>query len=88
MKLEPAAVKWFATITIWVVGIMGIFPKATVALGLAGFIETFNLGISKHLVTFLALGIPTYKYGRCNICCYCSKVNYFISYSIIFDYYW
>lgn len=55
-----AAVKWFATITIWVVGIMGIFAKATVALGLAGFIETFNLGISKHLVTFLALGIPTF----------------------------
>tara|TARA_B100000242_G_C43026572_1_gene477997 strand:+ start:293 stop:1672 length:1380 start_codon:yes stop_codon:yes gene_type:complete len=57
-KPHPA-VKWFASITIWVVGIMGIFAKATVALGLAAFIQTFNLGIPKHLITFLALAIPT-----------------------------
>ena len=57
---EPnAAVNWFAKIVIWVVGIMGIFTKSTIALGLAEFIGTFNLGIPKHLITFLALGIPT-----------------------------
>jgi len=54
-----AAVKWFATITIWVVGIMGIFAKSTVALGLAEFIKTYNLGIPKHLITFVVLVIPT-----------------------------
>ena len=59
-EAEPnAAVSWFATITIWVVGIMGIFAKSTVALGLAEFIRTFNLGIPKHVITFCALGIPT-----------------------------
>ena len=59
-ETEPnTAVKWFATITIWVVGIMGIFAKATIALGLAEFIKTFNLGISKHVITFFALAIPT-----------------------------
>ena len=59
-ETEPnTAVKWFATITIWVVGIMGIFAKSTVALGLAEFIKTFNLGISKHVITFFALAIPT-----------------------------
>ena len=57
---EPnSIVNWFATIVIWVVGIMGIFAKSTVALGLAEFIETYNLGIPKHVITFLALGIPT-----------------------------
>jgi basic amino acid/polyamine antiporter, APA family len=57
---EPnAVVNWFAKIVIWVVGIMGIFAKSTIALGLAEFIGTFNLGIPKHLITFLALGIPT-----------------------------
>lgn len=49
----------FATIVIWVVGIMGIFAKSTIALGLAEFIGTYNLGIPKHIITFLALGIPT-----------------------------
>ena len=52
-------VKFFATVTIWVVGIMGIFGKATVALGLAEFIGTFNLGIPKQVLTLFALGIPT-----------------------------
>ena len=52
-------VKWFATITIWVVGIMGIFAKSTVALGLAEFIKTYNLGFSKHFITFVALAVPT-----------------------------
>lgn len=57
---EPnTAVNWFATIVIWVVGIMGIFAKSTIALGLAEFIGTFNLGIPKHVITFLSLGIPT-----------------------------
>lgn len=54
-----AAVKWFATITIWVVGIMGVFAKSTVALGLAEFIKTYNLGIPKHLITFTVLAVPT-----------------------------
>lgn len=59
-EAEPnAAVQWFAKITIWVVGIMGIFAKSTVALGLAEFIKTFNLGIPKHVITFSVLGIPT-----------------------------
>lgn len=59
-EAEPnAAVRWFATITIWVVGIMGIFAKSTVALGLAGFIKTFNLGIPKHVITFTVLAVPT-----------------------------
>ena len=59
-ETEPhPAVQWFATITIWVVGIMGIFAKSTVALGLAEFIKTFNLGIPKHVITFSVLGIPT-----------------------------
>ena len=57
---EPnIAVNLFAIIVIWVVGIMGIFAKSTIALGLAEFIGTFNLGISKHVITFLCLGIPT-----------------------------
>ena len=57
---EPnSIINWFATIVIWVVGIMGIFAKSTVALGLAEFIGTYNLGIPKHVITFLALGIPT-----------------------------
>ena len=38
---------------------MGVFAKATISLGLAEFIGTYNLGIPKHLITFLALGIPT-----------------------------
>ena len=59
-EAEPnAAVRWFATITIWVVGVMGIFAKSTVALGLAGFIKTFNLGIPKHVITFTVLAVPT-----------------------------
>ena len=58
---EPnAAVNLFATIVIWVVGIMGIFAKSTIALGLAEFIGTFNLGIPKHVITLLSLGIPTF----------------------------
>ena len=52
-------VKLFASIVIWVVGIMGVFAKATISLGLAEFIGTYNLGIPKHLITFFALGIPT-----------------------------
>ena len=52
-------VKIFATVTIWVVGIMGIFGKATIALGLAEFIGTFKLGIPKQIITTFALGIPT-----------------------------
>ena len=52
-------VKLFATITIWAVGIMGIFGKATIALGLAEFIGTFKLGIPKQIITLIALGIPT-----------------------------
>ena len=52
-------VKGFATITIWIVGIMGIFAKSTIALGLAEFIGTYNLGIPKQVITFFALGIPT-----------------------------
>ena len=35
---------------------MGIFANA-VALGLAEFIKTFNLGIPKHVITFSVLGI-------------------------------
>jgi basic amino acid/polyamine antiporter, APA family len=57
---EPnSAVNWFAKIVIWVVGIMGIFAKSTIALGLAEFIGTYNLGIPKHVITFFALGLPT-----------------------------
>ncbi len=57
---EPnVAVNGFATIVIWVVGIMGIFAQATISLGLAEFIGTYNLGIPKHIITFFALGIPT-----------------------------
>jgi APA family basic amino acid/polyamine antiporter len=57
---EPSkTVNFFATIVIWVVGIMGIFAKSTVSLGLAEFISTYNLGIPKQVITFLALGIPT-----------------------------
>ena len=57
---EPSkAVNWFATIVIWIVGIMGVFAKATVSLGLAEFIATYNLGIPKQIITFFALGIPT-----------------------------
>ena len=53
-KPHPA-VQWFATITIWVVGIMGIFAKATVALALTEFIKSFNVNLPKHLLTFLVL---------------------------------
>ena len=57
---EPnAAVNGFASIVIWVVGIMGIFAQATISLGLAEFIGTYNLGIPKHVITFFALGLPT-----------------------------
>ena len=57
---EPnAAVNGFATLVIWIVGIMGIFAKSTIALGLAEFIGTYNLGIPKHVITFFALGLPT-----------------------------
>merc|ERR1711991_579761 len=57
---EPnALVNGFATLVIWTVGIMGIFAKSTIALGLAEFIGTYNLGIPKHVITFFALGIPT-----------------------------
>ena len=52
-------VKLFASIVIWTVGVMGVFAKATISLGLAEFIGTYNLGIPKHLITFFALGIPT-----------------------------
>ena len=52
-------VKYFATTTIWVVGIMGIFARATTVLGLSEFISTYNLGIPKYLITFVGLGIPT-----------------------------
>ena len=38
---------------------MGIFAKSTIALGLAEFIGTYNLGIPKHVITFFALGLPT-----------------------------
>jgi basic amino acid/polyamine antiporter, APA family len=53
-------VKIFATATIWIVGIMGIFAKSTIALGLAEFISTYNLGIPKQIITLFALGIPTF----------------------------
>ena len=53
-------VKMFATATIWIVGIMGIFAKSTIALGLAEFISTYNLGIPKQIITLFALGIPTF----------------------------
>lgn len=57
---EPSiGVTMFATIVIWIVGIMGIFAKSTIALGLAEFIRTYNLGIPKHVITFFVLGIPT-----------------------------
>ena len=52
-------VKYFASTTIWVVGIMGIFARATTVLGLAEFISTYNLGIPKYLITLVGLGIPT-----------------------------
>ena len=52
-------VKLFALITIWVVGIMGIFAKTTVALGMAGFLKTFIPNISTQALTLPILGIPT-----------------------------
>lgn len=52
-------VKIFATVVIWIVGIMGIFAKATISLGLAEFVGTYNLGIPKHVITFFSLAIPT-----------------------------
>ncbi len=52
-------VKIFAAVVIWVVGIMGVFAKSTVALGLAEFIGTYNLGIPKQVITLFALGVPT-----------------------------
>ena len=45
-------VKAFAALTIWVVGIMGVFGKATISLGLSEFISSYNFGIPKHVLTF------------------------------------
>ena len=52
-------VKLFAAITIWVVGIMGVFAKATIALGLSTFIQTFLPNISTQMLTLPILAIPT-----------------------------
>ena len=46
--------------------ISGVFAKATISLGLAEFVGTYNSGIPKHLITFS--GIPTLINGGCNIC--------------------
>ena len=51
--------KAFAGITIWVVGIMGIFSMALLALGLVEYIQTYNLGIPKRVIITVALAIPT-----------------------------
>ena len=53
------AVKVFATTTIWVVGIMGIFSMALLALGLVEYIQTYNLGIPKRVIILFSLAIPT-----------------------------
>ena len=57
---EPSKpVKAFATITIWVVGIVGILTMALLSLGLFEFINTYNIGLSKRLIIFITLSVPT-----------------------------
>ena len=58
-KKPRAGVKAFAAITIWVVGIMGIFSMALLALGLYEFINAYNLGFPKRLIVIAALLFPT-----------------------------
>lgn len=58
-KKPRPAVKAFAAITIWVVGIMGIFSMSLLALGLNEFISGYNLGIPKRLIVITSLLIPT-----------------------------
>lgn len=53
------SVKAFAGITIWVVGIMGIFSMALLALGLNEYIQTYDLGIPKRVIILVSLALPT-----------------------------
>ena len=58
-KKPRPAVKAFAATTIWVVGIMGIFSMALLALGLDEFVSSYNHGIPKRLIVEGALLFPT-----------------------------
>ena len=55
----PKSVKAFAGITIWVVGVVGVLTMALLSLGLYEFINTYNIGLPKRLIIFIALAIPT-----------------------------
>ena len=58
-KKPRPAVKAFAATTIWVVGIMGIFSMALLALGLNEFISGYNHKIPKRLIIIGSLLFPT-----------------------------
>ena len=65
---------------------MGIFAEVFVALGLAEFIKTYNLGILKHVITFSVLGIPLINMVGVR---YAVRVADAITLVIIaFSYYW
>ena len=57
---EPSkGVNAFATLTIWVVGLLGVFSMAFISIGLVDYIQTYNLGIPKRLIIIFSLAIPT-----------------------------
>ena len=57
---EPSKeVKGFAAITIWTVGLMGVFALSLMALGMWEFFNTYKLGISKKLFLLIVLVLPT-----------------------------
>ena len=57
---EPSkAVNICATVTIWTVGLIGIFSMACVSLGMVEYVNTFNLNIPKVGIVLISLVIPT-----------------------------
>lgn len=57
---EPSkAVNICATVTIWTVGLIGIFSMACVSLGMVEYVNTFNLNIPKIAIVLVSLLIPT-----------------------------
>ena len=57
---EPSkVVNIFASVTIWIVGIIGVFSMACVSLGMVEYVNTFNLKIPKIAIILTSLTIPT-----------------------------
>ena len=57
---EPSkAVNICATVTIWTVGLIGIFSMACVSLGMVEYVNTFNLNIPKIAIVLVSLLVPT-----------------------------